>query len=110
MIDTNLLMQDKMLKKVRIMLKEALDVDTSSFDNKFELGRSLQLTESIELSESQLLIDFVKSRTCRHIKLKVMQLQKKQFSDGFQIWQNNLELQPLVHFYKNILKLPLNKR
>ncbi|CAJ0762441.1 19715_t:CDS:1, partial [Entrophospora sp. SA101] len=61
----------KMLKKVRMMFKEALDFDASSFStNELELGGSLQLTEGIELDESQLLADFVKDKTCRHIKLE----------------------------------------
>ncbi|CAI2165824.1 7036_t:CDS:2 [Funneliformis geosporum] len=106
-IDTNLLMLDKTLKKVR-MFKEALD--TSMFDiyNTLILEKSLQMTEGIEIRESQDLINFVKDKKCRHIKLKVFQLQRKQQSeDGLRIWQNNNELQKLTQIYKIILKLPL---
>ncbi|CAH1761106.1 6983_t:CDS:2 [Entrophospora sp. SA101] len=110
MIDTKFLMKDKMLKKVRMMFKEALDFDASSFStNELELGGSLQLTEGIELDESQLLADFVKDKTCRHIKLEVMQLQRKPHNES-QIWKDNSELQHLISLYINILKLPLNKR
>src|ERR1043165_3062652 len=111
-IDTNFLTQDKTLKKVRMMLKEALDTDTSSFrTNELRLGRSLQFTEGIEFPLSQILIDFVQERTCRHVKMNVMQLQRKQqLDDGLQIWQNNYELQDLIHLYKSILKLPLKER
>ncbi|CAI2191460.1 19664_t:CDS:1, partial [Funneliformis geosporum] len=110
-IDIKSLTKDKTLKKVRMMFKEALSFDTSFFNaEELRLGRSLQLTEGIELTESQLLIDFVKEKTCRHIKLEVMQLQRKQLNDGMQILQNNVELQLLVRLYLNILKLPLSKR
>nr|CAG8454115.1 7996_t:CDS:2 [Entrophospora candida] len=108
-IDTKFLMKDKTLKKVRMMFKEALDFDTSSFNARIKLRGSLQLTEGIELAESQLLADFVKEKTCRHIKLEVMQLQRKPPND-LQIWKNNTELQYLILLYINILKLPLNKR
>ncbi|CAJ0908264.1 1976_t:CDS:2 [Entrophospora sp. SA101] len=108
-IDTKFLMKDKTLKKVRMMFKEALDFDTSSFNAMIKLRGSLQLAESIELAESQLLADFVKEKTCRHIKLEVMQLQRKPPND-LQIWKNNTELQYLIFLYINILKLPLNKR
>lgn len=92
-IDTNYLMQDKTLKKVRMMFKEALDasfdiIDTlrlgesqdasSNIINTLRLGESLQMTENIETRESQDLINFVKDKKCRHIKLKVFQLQRKQ--------------------------------
>ncbi|CAG8531608.1 10068_t:CDS:1, partial [Acaulospora morrowiae] len=110
-IDIKSLTKDKTLKKVRTMFKEALSFDTSLFNaEELRLGRSLQLTEGTELNESQYLIDFVKGKTCRHVKLEVMQLQRKQLNNGMQIWQNSTELQLLVHLYINILKLPLGKR
>nr|CAG8535359.1 7706_t:CDS:2 [Entrophospora candida] len=110
MIDTKFLTKDKMLKKVRMMFKEDLDFDISSFSaNELELGGSLQLTEGIELDESQLLADFVKVKTCCHIKLEVMQLQRKPHNES-QIWKVNSELQHLITLYINILKLPLDKR
>ncbi|RGB30800.1 hypothetical protein C1646_817692 [Rhizophagus diaphanus] len=114
-ININHLTHDKTLKKVRMMFKEALDIDnsdTSSFKiNELKLGKSLQFAEDIESHESQPLVDYVKEKTCRHIKLNVMQLQRSQpFDDGLQIWKNNSELQALIHFYKNVLKLPLDKR
>jgi len=42
--------------------------------------------------------------------MKVMLLQRIQSDDSFQIWKNNPKLQELIHFYINILKLPLSKR
>ncbi|PKB98172.1 hypothetical protein RhiirA5_465520 [Rhizophagus irregularis] len=110
-IDTNHLMQDRTLKKVRMMFKEALDISTVDIVNALRLGESLQMTEGIEIRESQNLINIVKDKKCRHIKLKVFQLQRKQQqSDGLQIWQNNNELQELTHTYIKILKLPLGER
>ncbi|CAB5204505.1 unnamed protein product [Rhizophagus irregularis] len=125
-IDTNYLMQDKTLKKVRMMFKEALDASFDIIDtlrlgesqdassiiiNTLRLGESLRMTENIETRESQDLINFVKDKKCRHIKLKVFQLQRKQQSeDGLQIWQNNNELQELIRKYTKILKLSLRKR
>ncbi|CAB4487161.1 uncharacterized protein OCT59_001246 [Rhizophagus irregularis] len=110
-IDIKSLMKDKTLKKVRMMFKEALSFDSLFFNaEELRLGSSLQLAKSIEFNESQLLIDFVKEKTCRHIKLEVMQLQRKQLNDGMQIWQNNTELQLLIRLYIDILKLPLRKR
>jgi hypothetical protein len=56
-------------------------------------------------------MNFVKDKKCRHIKLKVFQLQRKEQSeDGLQIWQNNNELRELTHMYEKILKLPLDER
>ncbi|RIA94620.1 hypothetical protein C1645_873356 [Glomus cerebriforme] len=111
-IDTNFLTQDKTLKKVRNMFKDALYTGTSSFRaDELKLGRSLQFTEGIKFSLSQILIDFVKYKTCRYIKMNVMQFQRKQqLEDGLQIWKNNHELQTLMNLYKNILKLPFEKR
>ncbi|CAG8805274.1 4786_t:CDS:1, partial [Dentiscutata erythropus] len=74
------------------------------------LGGSLQLTEGIETPESQLLIEFIKKKTCHYIKMEVMQLQRKQSSDGYKIFQENHELQYLMELYINTLKLPLAKR
>ncbi|CAB5387394.1 hypothetical protein RhiirA1_438173 [Rhizophagus irregularis] len=114
-INVNRLTQDKTLKKVRMMFKEALDIDnsdTSPFKiSELNLGKTLQFAEDIEFHASQLLVNFVKERTCRHIKLNVMQLQRKQQSDnGLQVWKNNPELQILIQLYKFILKLRLDKR
>ncbi|RHZ83940.1 hypothetical protein Glove_86g224 [Diversispora epigaea] len=110
-IDTGSLTKDRTLKKVRMMFKEALDFDASTFEvNKLKLERSLQLTEEIEFPESQRLIDFVKEKTCHHIKMKVMQLQRKQSNDSYKIFQANHELQYLVKLYTNSLILPLDKR
>ncbi|GES87321.1 interferon-induced very large GTPase 1-like [Rhizophagus clarus] len=115
-INTNNLTQDKTLKKVRMMFKEALHIDTDISDtsfkvNELKLGNSLQFAEDIEIEASQLLVDFVKKSTCRHIKLNVMQLQRNQQSDdGLQIWENNSELQILIQLYNSALNLPLDKR
>ncbi|PKK68404.1 hypothetical protein RhiirC2_867289 [Rhizophagus irregularis] len=114
-INTNHLMHDRTMKKVRMMFKEALDIDnsdTSPFKiSEIKLGKSLQFSEDIEFHVSQLLVDYVKEKTCRHIKLNVMQLQRRQQSDdGLQIWKNNSELQVLIQLFKFVLKLPLNKR
>jgi GTPase Era involved in 16S rRNA processing len=114
-INTNHLTHDKTLKKVRMMFKEALNIDTpdtSPFKiSDLKLGKSLQFAEDIEIPASQLLVDFVKEHTCRRVKLNVMQLQRKQQSDdGLQIWKNNPDLQVLIRLYKIVLKLPLEKR
>ncbi|GES73565.1 interferon-induced very large GTPase 1-like [Rhizophagus clarus] len=110
-IDTNYLMQDKTLKKVRMMFKEAIDISMVDIVDEIKLGESLQMTEDIEILKSQNLIDFVKSKKCRHIKLNVFQLQRKQhLEDGLQIWQNNNELQEFTRTYTEILKLPLCER
>ncbi|PKK72960.1 hypothetical protein RhiirC2_864728 [Rhizophagus irregularis] len=114
-INVNHLTHDKTLKKVRTMFKEALDIgdsDTSSFKiSELKLGKTLQIAEDIEFHTSQFLVDFVKEKTCRHIKLNVMQLQRRQqYDDSLQIWKNNSELQVLIQLYKFILKLPLDKR
>ncbi|CAG8786142.1 21063_t:CDS:2 [Gigaspora margarita] len=47
-----------------------------------KLGESLCSIEVIEFPESQNLIEFIKKKTCHHIKMKVMQLQRKQSSDA----------------------------
>ncbi|CAB4409986.1 unnamed protein product [Rhizophagus irregularis] len=113
-INVNHLTHDKTLKKVRTMFKEALDIDdsdTSPFKiSELKLGKTLQIAEDIEFHTSQFLVDFVKEKTCRHIKLNVMQLQRQQYDDSLQIWKNNSELQVLIQLYKFILKLPLDKR
>jgi hypothetical protein len=114
-IDTSQLMYDKTLKKVRMMFKEALRIDTQDTSpfktSKLKLGKSLQCAEDIEPYASQSLIDFVKEKTCRHVKLNVMQLQRKrQSNNDLKIWKNNTELQKLIQLYKTVLKLPLDKR
>ncbi|CAI2196007.1 20400_t:CDS:1, partial [Funneliformis geosporum] len=114
-IDTTLLTKDQTLKKVRHLFKEALDFTLPFKYNKLtlrdslHLGETLQFTESIELSESQLLIDFVKQKTCRHIKLQIIQ-QRKQSDNGHQIWQENDEMHSLIFLFIDILNLPLGKR
>jgi hypothetical protein len=57
-IDINHLMQDRTLKKVRMMFKEALDISMVDIVDTLILGESLQLTESIEICESQNLNEF----------------------------------------------------
>ncbi|CAI2179590.1 9418_t:CDS:2 [Funneliformis geosporum] len=110
-IDTHQLTIDNTLKRVRMMFKEALDAPMFNIIDELSLGESLQMSEGIENVESHSLIDFVKDKKCRHIKLNVFQLQRKQQSeDGLQIWQNNSELQELTYMYKRILKLPLGVR
>ena len=61
--------------------------------------------------ELQILLSFIKFRTCRYIKLEVLQLQRKQHNDdGLLVLQNNRELQELTNCYTNLLKLPLDQR
>lgn len=58
-----------------MMFKEVLSFDTLFFNaEELRLEASLKLAKGIKLSESQFLIDFVKEKTCRHIKLEIMQL------------------------------------
>ncbi|RHZ69637.1 hypothetical protein Glove_281g41 [Diversispora epigaea] len=110
-IDTRSLTKDQTLKKVRMMFKEALDFDASTFEiNKLKLEGSLQLTENIEFPESQRLIDFVKEKTCYYIKMNVMQLQRNQSNDGYKIFRENHELQYLVKLFKCNLILPIDER
>ncbi|RHZ71348.1 hypothetical protein Glove_259g11 [Diversispora epigaea] len=110
-IDTEYLTKDKTLRKARMMFKEALDFDASTFEvNKLKLEGSLQLTEEIEFPESRRLIDFIKEKTCHYIKMNVMQLQRKQSNDGYKIFQENHELQYLIKLFKSNLELPLDKR
>ncbi|RHZ83312.1 hypothetical protein Glove_97g120 [Diversispora epigaea] len=72
-IDTRSLTKDQTLKKMRMMFKEALDFNASTFEvNNLKLEGSLQLTEKIEFPESQRLIDYVKEKTCHYIKMNVV--------------------------------------
>ncbi|CAG8562505.1 16559_t:CDS:2, partial [Cetraspora pellucida] len=117
--DTTLLTNDQNLKKIRIMINEALELDTSNkaldlndstFDiSKLKLEGTLRFTEEIEFLKSQHLIDFIQEKNCRHIKLEVMQLQQTP-KDGFSIIQNNRELKDLISLFVNTLMLPLDKR
>ncbi|RHZ88693.1 hypothetical protein Glove_21g317 [Diversispora epigaea] len=110
-INTRSLTNDQTLKKVRMMFKEALDFEASTFEvNKLKLEGSLQLTEKIEFPESQRLIDFVKEKTCHYIKMNVIQLQRKQSNDDYKIFRENHELQYLVKLFKSNLILPLDER
>ncbi|CAG8508208.1 22151_t:CDS:10 [Cetraspora pellucida] len=117
--DTTLLTNDRNLKKMRMMINEALELDTSNkaldlndstFDiSKLKLEGTLRFTEEIEFLESRHLIDFIQEKNCRHIKLEVMQLQQTP-KDGFSIIQNNRELKDLISLFVNTLMLPLDKR
>ncbi|CAG8727785.1 41003_t:CDS:1, partial [Gigaspora margarita] len=111
-INTKTLIEDHTLGKVRNMFKKALNVDSDSVSlniDKLNLGTSLKMVEGIELSESQELINFIKTKTCHYTKLNIMQLQKINENCPY-IWQDNDELIELVKLYTNILTLPLDKR
>ncbi|CAG8772298.1 1929_t:CDS:1, partial [Cetraspora pellucida] len=75
------------------------------------IGETLQFAEKIECVESQKIINLIKEKTCRHTRLEIMQLQKKQYgSDCIQFWEQTPELQELMQLFSSIIILPIRIR
>ncbi|CAG8588849.1 45855_t:CDS:2, partial [Gigaspora margarita] len=114
-IDTKSLMDYKTIKVACKMFKDVLDhnpADSGRFSiNTLKIGKTLQFAENLECVESQKIIDFIKEKSCRYIRLKIMQLQKKQGgSDCLQFWECTPELQELMRSFSSIIILPIRVR
>ncbi|CAG8568143.1 5167_t:CDS:2, partial [Racocetra persica] len=118
-INTNSLEKYETIKKVCKIFKEALtlnfELSTNTINaNGLKIGKTLQLSGNTEFLESlNYIVGFVENKTCRYIKLNVMQLQKKQFNDiskCIQFWHQTTELQKLIRNFISILELPINIR
>ncbi|CAG8601277.1 8316_t:CDS:2, partial [Racocetra persica] len=117
-IDTNSLTSNETIKEACKMFKDVLysgpvyPADLGKFSiSTLEIGKTLQFSEKIECVESQEIINFIKEKTCRHVKLKIMQLQKKQGgSDCIQFWERTPELRELMQLFNSIMVLPIRIR
>ncbi|CAG8536656.1 22870_t:CDS:2 [Cetraspora pellucida] len=117
-IDTNSLMSNETIKDACKMFKDILypdPVDLVNLDkfsiSTLEIGDTLQFSEKIECVESQEIINLIKEKTCRHTRLEIMQLQKKQGgSDCIQFWEQTPELQELMQLFSSIIILPIRIR
>ncbi|CAG8446433.1 16012_t:CDS:2 [Dentiscutata heterogama] len=96
---------DNAIKEVYKNIKDVVDSDPANHDNfsiyKLEMGEKLQLAENIECDKSQDIIDCIKRKNCRDIKLKIMQLQGKQPKDG--IFEE-------LRLFISIIALPIRER
>ncbi|CAG8519441.1 444_t:CDS:2, partial [Racocetra fulgida] len=113
--NTNSLMSYETIKEACKMFKDFLDpdfVDPGKFSiSTLEIGETLQFAEKIECVKSQEIINFVKQKTCRHIRLEIMQLQKMQSGyDCIQFWEHTPELQELMRLFSSIIILPIRVR
>ncbi|KAF0445955.1 interferon-induced very large GTPase 1-like [Gigaspora margarita] len=113
-IYTNEMHQGSKKERVCDMFKNALDFSGFSIDiNSLKIGKTLQFVGKTEFPESKSIINIINDRTCRHIKLNIMTLQKKQFEDEsnyIRFWQQTTDLQKLIQEFANILALPIDKR
>ncbi|CAG8681088.1 18130_t:CDS:2, partial [Racocetra persica] len=117
-INTNSLMSYETIKEACKMFKDFLDTDFVDPDDpgKFsistlEIGETLQFAEKIESVKSQEIINFIKQKTCSHIRLEIMQLQKMQSGhDCIQFWEHSPELQELMRLFSSIIILPIRVR
>ncbi|CAG8591483.1 32092_t:CDS:1, partial [Racocetra persica] len=115
-IYTNKLLQYREIKKVYEMFKDILALNFDEFPivtNQLKMGKTLKFAGNIEFPESKYVVDFIKDKTCYHIKMNIMQLQKKQFEDesnSIKFWQQTIELQELIRLFAGILDLPLDMR
>ncbi|CAG8520519.1 14408_t:CDS:2, partial [Gigaspora rosea] len=114
-IDTKSLMDYKTIQVACKMFKDVLDhnpTDSGRFSiNTLKMGKTLQFAENLVCVESQKIIDFIKEKTCRYIRLKIMQLQTKQSGyDCLQFWECTPELQELMRSFSSIIVLPIRVR
>ncbi|CAG8446402.1 16010_t:CDS:2 [Dentiscutata heterogama] len=117
-INTNLLENNKTIKKLCKIFDEVLALDFRSpinaiNFNELKLGNTLQFAGNTKFLESRNIVNFIKGKTCRHIKLNVMQCQKKQFKDisnFIQYWQQTTEFQDLIKQFTSILAQPIYER
>ncbi|CAG8509992.1 13233_t:CDS:2, partial [Cetraspora pellucida] len=99
-IDTKSLMSNEAIKEECEIFKDVIDFDPTKHGrlsiDKLKMGRTLRLAENIECDESQKIIKeiikFIKDKTCRHIKLEIVQLQRKEFEDEFDFSKFSQEL------------------
>ncbi|CAG8499443.1 16586_t:CDS:2, partial [Cetraspora pellucida] len=112
-IDTKSLMSNEECE----IFKDVLDLDSAEHGkfpiNKLKMEGTLRLAETIKCDESQKIIKeiikVIKDKTCRHIKLEIVQLQRKEFEDQsdfskFSQFTKELKL------FSSIIALPIRER
>ncbi|CAG8572898.1 4091_t:CDS:2 [Cetraspora pellucida] len=119
-INTNSIICNETITEACKMFKDVLYPDPVDFTGTdfgnlsivtLKIGETLQLAEKIECVESQEIINFISEKTCRHTRLEIMQLQKKQSgSDCIQFWERTPDLQELMQLFSSIMVLPIRIR